>query len=455
MPRKLAGKKVTIVGLGRSAAGAARLLLAAGAKPFVTDSGDAPGLAPWKEQLDALEVPFETGGHSARAFDGCDLLVMSPGVPPGAAPFADAVARGVRMISELELGFLHTQSKVIAVTGTNGKTTTTELLAAMISACGETVSLAGNNACPLSQAVVEQPEAKYAVVEASSYQLETCEKFRPWMACILNLTPDHLGRHGDMAGYAAVKAKIFSRQAAGDIAVLNHDDPYVSACPVPRGVRTLHFSTHHEVADGLWSDGVGIFEGRARVAMVADVPIPGKHNLANALAALTLMRAGGFDWERTLRGLRTFRAVEHRIEFTAEIAGAKFYNDSKSTNIDSLRVALESFSAPIVLIAGGRGKGSDYGALAPLVLARTKHVVTLGEDAPLLEAAFGKLRPTERAASMREAVEKARKAAAPGDVVLLSPGCASFDMYGNFEERGRDFKACVQALAAKSRDTAA
>ena len=208
------------------------------------------------------------------------------------------------------------------------------------------------------------------------------------------------------------------------------------------------------MADGLWSDGEGIFDGRARLATVRDVPIPGKHNLANALAALTIMHAGGFDWQRTLAGLRAFRAVEHRIELTRELDGVAYYNDSKSTNIDSLRVALESFTAPIVLIAGGLGKGSDYRVLRELIAARTKHLVTLGEDAPVIEAAFHDLRPCTRAASMREAVLFARRAAHRGDIVLLSPGCASFDMYNNYEERGRDFKECVHALATATESAA-
>lgn len=455
MESEFTGKRVTVVGLGRSAAGAARLLLEAGARPFVSDAADNVSQAPWRAELERLGVPYETGGHSPRALEECDALVMSPGVPPGADAFTRAVSRGVPVISELELGFLHTRARIIAVTGTNGKTTTTELLRALIAACGEDVVLAGNNDYPLSLAAVERPAAQYAVVEVSSYQLETCRRFRPWLAAILNLTPDHLGRHKTMEGYAAAKARIFAQQGPGDGALVNADDPWKARYPVPPGVRRLEFSIQREVEDGLWSDGDGILEGRARVARAADVPIPGKHNLANALAALTLMRAGGFDWDATLRGLHAFRAVEHRIELCGEIDGARYYNDSKSTNIDSLRVALESFTVPVVLIAGGRGKGSPYGELEPVVRAHVKHLVTLGEDAPLLEAAFAALQPTERAASMRDAVRLARAAASPGDAVLLSPGCASFDMYSNFEERGRDFKAEVRALAAAPEESLA
>lgn len=454
MKSPFAKKHVTIAGLGRSALGAARLLQAVGAHPFVTDAADVPSMQPWKNELDALGVPYECGGHTERAIDPCDLLVMSPGVPAKAPAFAPLLARGVPMIAELELGFLHTQARVIAVTGTNGKTTVTELLRAILAECGERVVLAGNNATPLSLAALEAPDARYAVVEVSSYQLETCEQFRPWLGCVLNLSPDHLARHTDMNGYAAAKAKLFARQGEGDVAVINEDDPYTRVMPTPSGVRRLGFSLHREVADGLWTDGDGIFEGRARIARLSDIPIPGRHNVANVLAALTLLRAGEFPWEPVLHGLRAFRAVEHRIELVAEIDGVRYYNDSKSTNIDSLRVALESFREPIVLIAGGRGKGADYGVLAPLVTARTRHLVCIGEDAPLLQAAFGTARPTSHAESMAEAVAQARDIAQTGEVVLLSPGCASFDWYNNFEERGHDFKRCVLALCARSEEMA-
>lgn len=446
MNSAFANKRVTIVGLGRSAVGAARLLQSVGAHPFVSDAADTPGMQGWKAELAALGVPYECGGHTERAFGACEVVVMSPGVPASAPVLVPLRARGVPVMAELELGFLHTQARLIAVTGTNGKTTVTELLRAMVAACGERVALAGNNATPLSQAVLEQPEAAYVVVEVSSYQLETCETFRPWLAAVLNLTPDHLARHGDMAGYAAAKARIFARQGVGDVAVVNEDDAYTRAMAVPPGVRRMGFSLHREVADGLWTDGSGIFDGRARVAHLSDIPIPGRHNVANVLAALTLMQAGGFAWEQVLHGLRHFAGVEHRIELVAEIDGARYYNDSKSTNIDSLRVALESFQAPIVLIAGGRGKGAPYDSLAPLIAAHTRQVVCIGDDAPLLEAAFGGVRPCVRAESMAEAVALARGAAQPGDVVLLSPGCASFDWYNNFEERGHDFKRCVRAF---------
>jgi UDP-N-acetylmuramoylalanine--D-glutamate ligase len=252
-----------------------------------------------------------------------------------------------------------------------------------------------------------------------------------------------------MENYAATKSRIFARQTWGDAAVLNLDDPYTAQMVPPEAVRRIGFSLSEWTVDGFWQDGKSILAGDRAVAALTDNPLPGRHNLANVLAALAMMHAGGFEWDRVLAGLRAFRGVEHRIERVAELDGVAYYNDSKSTNIDSLRVALESFEQPLVLIAGGRGKGSSYAALREVVKGRVKHLVTLGEDAPLLEETFGDLTPFRRASGMAEAVALARGGAAPGDVVLLSPGCASFDLYRNFEERGRHFKACVRALAGK------
>lgn len=441
----LQGKQVTVFGLGRSAVGAARLLLREGAVVFVTDSADRPEHARYRSALEDLGVPYETGGHSARAEEAA-YAIASPGVPPDIPPLQRLRERGVSVIGELELGTRFCRSKMIAVTGTNGKTTTTEWLRCMIAACGRTVGLAGNNDNPLSMAVLADPAPEFMVLEVSSYQLETADTFHPTAACVLNLTPDHLGRHKTMEGYAAVKNRLFARQGAGDTAVLNADDAYVSAMAVPAGVRRVEFSLRGPVRDGLWLED-GLLRGSEGQSFpVAESPLPGRHNIENALAALALMQAAGFDWESACASLKGFRGVEHRIEWVGEAQGTGYFNDSKSTNIDSLRVALESFSRPVVLIAGGRGKGSDYSVLAEGVRAHVARMITLGEDAPKLEAAFGALVPWERAESMADAVLRARRAATPETDVLLSPGCASFDLYENFEERGRDFKACVRRL---------
>ncbi|MBX7257460.1 MAG: UDP-N-acetylmuramoyl-L-alanine--D-glutamate ligase [Candidatus Hydrogenedentes bacterium] len=438
------GKKVTVVGLGRTAIALVRLLVREGAEPFVTEYSDAESLTPFKDELCTLGVPFETGGHTDTAFDGAALIIPSPGVPPRLAPIEAARARGANVIGEIEFSSHFCTSKALAVTGTNGKTTTTELLRALVDACGHSVALAGNNEVPLSAAVLRDPQPEYIVIEVSSYQLETARSFRPWIAAVLNVTPDHLARHGDMDGYAAVKSRLFANQRAGDSAVLNADDERVAAMRVPKEARRLTFSLSGRVDDGLWLRGNEFCEGDAPVALTSDTLLRGRHNYENVCAALTMMRAGGFDWAKTIEGLRQFRGVEHRIEWVDSQNGVDYFNDSKSTNIDSLRVALESFENPVVLIAGGRGKGADYRVLRDLVRSRIKALVTIGEDAPVLEEAFGDLVGVRHATDMGEAVRLAAETATQGDAVLLSPACASFDMYDNFEHRGRVFKDCVR-----------
>jgi UDP-N-acetylmuramoylalanine--D-glutamate ligase len=336
------------------------------------------------------------------------------------------------------------------VTGTNGKTTTTELARHLIEGCGHSVVLAGNNATPFSEAVLVEPPPGFIVLEVSSYQLETAREFRPWISAVLNVTADHLGRHGTKASYAAVKNRICAAQRAGDVAVLNADDPWTSRMEVPDGAARWTFSLATPQPRGLWLDGDVIRAGDEAVAAAGGIRLRGRHNLQNALAALTMMRAGGFDWPSALAALQTFTGAEHRIERVASVGGVAFYNDSKSTNVDSLRAALESFDRAVVLIAGGRGKGSDYRVLRELVRAKVKKLVTMGEDAARIEAAFEDLVPVERAATMEDAVRKAARPAGPGDVVLLSPACASFDMFDDFEHRGRTFKAAVSILAGES-----
>ena len=348
-------KKVTLVGLGRSSVAAAQLLLRHGACPFITEHGNSASLMPWRDQCAQLEIPVETGGHSDNVFQRTDLIVLSPGVPPTALKVLEAQQRGIPVVGELELAWRFCAAKGIAVTGTNGKTTVTALLRDMIVACGHSVALAGNNDTPLSTVVLADQQPEWVVLEVSSYQLETVDQFHPAIACVLNVTPDHLSRHGTIETYAAVKGGIFRRQGSGDAAILNADDPLVASLPVPENVRRFYASMKEKSPDTFTADDRNIYFGEDAIAACTDNPLPGKHNLGNVLAALAIMRAGGFDWQRVLEGLRNFKGVEHRIEHVICLGGADYYNDSKATNIDSLRVALESFSRPIVLLAGGRG----------------------------------------------------------------------------------------------------
>jgi len=432
--------------MGRSTTAAARLLLHRGARPFITESADGPKIDPWRAQCLEMGVPFEVGGHSMDAFEGAEMVITSPVVPVAADFLAPMRVRGIPIIGELELAARFCRSRIIALTGTNGKTTATELLRAMIAACGHTVDLAGNNDRPLSLVALPDEQPEFVVVEASSYQLETADTFHPWIAAVLNVTPDHLKRHGTMEGYAAAKAHIFRRQGPGDIAVVNADDSFTRAMEAPADVERIEFSLSREAPVDAWMADDGFYLRGGRIAKTGDNPLPGRHNAENVLCALAMLAAGGFDRAGLAAGLRAFQGVEHRIEHVLQDNGVDWYNDSKSTNVDSLRVALESFARPIVLIAGGQAKESDYRVIRDLFAVHVKHMVAIGDDAPKFADAYGDLSPWERAADMDDAVARARRAAAAGDVVLLSPGCASFDWYGNFEERGRDFKRAVHAL---------
>ncbi|MCC6488599.1 MAG: UDP-N-acetylmuramoyl-L-alanine--D-glutamate ligase [Candidatus Hydrogenedentes bacterium] len=442
----LRNRKVTLVGMGKTTLAAVRLLLREHAEPFVTEKAPRENVLEAAEDLESLGVSYECGGHTDRAFSGAEYVIPSPGVDPRMGPIAEATRNGARILCEMELASRYNRSRVLAVTGTNGKTTTTELLRALVESCGHRVLLAGNNELPFSAAVLADPAPEFIVLEVSSYQAELNQTFRPWLAAVLNVTPDHLARHESMVGYAEAKGRLLALQRESDFAVLNADDPMVEAMAALTKASCRRFSLARRVTQGLWTDGEGIYEGDLQVASSSDTRLKGRHNLANVLSALAMMRAGAFDWGRTLEGLRQFRGVEHRIEFVARINGVDYYNDSKSTNIESLRVALESFDVPVILIAGGRGKGADYRVLNDLVTRRVKRMITLGEDAPLLEQAFESRVCTERAGDLAYAVRRAASIAKPGDIVLLSPACASFDMFTGFEHRGRVFKDCVRSL---------
>ncbi len=437
---------VTIVGMGRSAAGAARLLKKHGARPFVSDASDNASLAPWIADLDSQAIPYEVGGHTDRAWSSPALVVLSPGVPPAIPPLTAMRARGVEIIGELELASRFAQASLLAVTGTNGKTTVTELLQHLITACGYRSHLAGNNHTSFSAALCDDDAPDYYVLEVSSYQLESVTSFAPWIGAVLNVTPDHLGRHGSMEKYAADKARVFGgAQRCSSFGVLNADDEIVDGMSTPRGTERIQFSLAGPVARGLHIEGDTLWiDGEAHGPIL--FPLPGPHNRANTLAALAMMQVGGFDLACCLRALPDFTGVEHRLEALGESGGCLWYNDSKSTNVDSLRVALESFDVPLILIAGGQGKGSSYDTLVPLIRARVAHLIAYGAEGPTLAAAFDGIVPLTVVTAMDEAVEMAHSSCTPGGTVLLSPGCASFDQYSDFEARGAHFKGLVAAL---------
>ena len=453
--RDVWGKKVTVVGLGRTSMALVRLLLRHGAKPWVTEQSDSSVSRDHIDFLKTFKVPYELGGHTPAAFTDAAFVIPSPGVAPGIEPIQQAAAAGATVISEMEFAYEYCNSAIIAVTGTNGKTTTTELIRAIIESCGRSVALAGNNDYPFSAAVLEDPAPEFMVLEVSSYQLELTQTFRPWIGALLNVGVDHLGRHQTLQKYAAIKQLIFANQQAGDHAIFNASDR--ATCPAESvdDRAVWPFSLDSRQAQGVWLDGDTIRHGDEAIGQQSDAQLVGRHNGENVLAALSVARAAALPWEEVLEGLRGFAAVEHRIERVTTIDDVAYYNDSKSTNVDSLKVALETFGceededtrAPVVLIAGGREKESDYSVLIDLVADRVSTLVTFGEAAPLFEGIFGGRVSTTRASGMDDAVLKAAAVARGGDVVLLSPGCASFDMFANFEERGEEFKRQVFKLA--------
>jgi len=449
----VSGSRVLVVGLARSGRAAVDLLLRGGATVAATDLRLADELELPVDAWVAGGVELVLGAHPNGLLDRVDLVVVSPGVPSNAPLVADARRRGLPVIGELELAYRAARGTWLAVTGTNGKTTTTALLGELVRTTGRPVVVAGNIGVPLSREVQELPDAGFVVAEVSSFQLETIERFRPRVAVLLNLTEDHLDRYSSFDEYVSAKLRIFENQTEEDIAVLNVDDPIVSAAARDVAATVVTVSTTTEVSDGVFVRGGAIVSrlgGRETVVLgVDEIGIPGPHNLANAAAALAAACSVGVEPEEAAEVLRRFAPLPHRTETVAEIDGVLYVNDSKATNVESVRCALVSFGRPIVLIAGGQDKGSDFSVLGDLVRERVKAVVLIGEAAPKMADAFEGLADIETASSMRDAVATAAGKAAPGDVVLLSPGCASFDMFRDYEDRGRRFKHEVTRLRAR------
>jgi UDP-N-acetylmuramoylalanine--D-glutamate ligase len=446
----LAGRRVTVVGLARSGVAACRLLLAFGASVGGTDVRAREALPDEVWGLQAAGVRLHLGSHPPEAFRGVDLVVVSPGVPVGHEALAGCRRHGIPVMGELELAFRVTTADVIAVTGTNGKTTTTTLVGHLVAGAGRPVLVGGNIGRPLAADALAVPGDGLVVAEVSSFQLETAERFHPRVAALLNLTPDHLDRHGTLAAYAEAKARIFRRQGARDWAVINADDPGAAALAGRAPGRVLWFSRTRAVAEGALVRAGWItlrLEGRETpIAPLSEIFLRGDHNVENVLAATACAAWAGVEPERLRAGIRGFRGVAHRLEWVRELEGVLFYNDSKGTNVDATRKALASFRGPIVLIAGGRDKGQDFAPLAAAANGRVKAGVLIGEGRATLGPALRGVTVVHEADSMGSAVRTAFGLAVPGDVVLLSPACASFDMFRDYEHRGEIFKAEVLAL---------
>jgi UDP-N-acetylmuramoylalanine--D-glutamate ligase len=450
------GKTVLVVGLARSGLAAARLLQRHGARVIGTDTKSASQL-PGVGDLEALGVELVLGTSDARLLSRVDALVISPGVPPSAALVAESDRLGVPSVSEVELAFQASSAPWLAITGTNGKSTTTALAGALLGAAGRAHWVAGNIGNALSEGIEDVAADGVVVAEVSSFQLERTVSFRPRVAVLLNLTPDHLDRYPDVAAYAAAKARVFAFQTDDDFAVLNADDPETLRLASGGCARALTFSRRGRVSSGAFVEDGALWwtrESRAeRLLAAGELGIPGPHNVENALAAVAAVGAlGVLDTAEgraaVAQGLRDFHGLEHRIEPAGTVNGRRFFNDSKATNVDSMRQALLSFGHPLTVLAGGRDKHGDFPGLAALAEERIDHLVLLGEAAPVIAAAWPRV-PQERAADLADAVRRAYRVTPEGGVIVLSPGCASFDMFKDYEDRGRRFKDEVKKLAER------
>ncbi|MBK8575487.1 MAG: UDP-N-acetylmuramoyl-L-alanine--D-glutamate ligase [Elusimicrobia bacterium] len=441
------GRHVLVLGLGKSGVAAARLLAGLGARVAVTEKRSKDETRGWVRELPA-GIPIENGTHKFLALSW-DLLIVSPGVPTSL--WAPVRARGVPVWGELELGYRilslagRWPAWSAAITGTNGKTTTTALLGAIFKASGRPTVIAGNIGVPLCAVVNTVTRNTALALEVSSYQLETAEAFRPAVGAVLNVTPDHLARHGTMDAYAKAKFRLFQSQGINDVAVLNAEDPWCRRL-APFVPGKIHWFGDRIPGPGLVWEGERIrgktFSGQWR----PPAHLPGRHNIDNALAAVASARALGVSAAAIARGLADFHGVEHRLERVRTWRGVRYINDSKATNVDSTRVALEAFSGPLTIILGGQDKGAPYTPLIPLLRKKAREILLIGEAADKIEKDVQGRVPLVRCETLARAVDRAAQTSRPGDVVLLSPACASFDQFENFEHRGRCFKELVGAL---------
>lgn len=447
------GKRVLVVGLGKSGVASALFLQSQGARVTVSDAKAEDQLR--EEIPDLLDkgITVETGGHGDRTFRQQDIIVVSPGVPSNESHLLQALQMGIPVIGELELASRFLKGHIIAITGSNGKTTTTALTGEVISRGGWQTFVGGNIGTPAVSFIPRGTDDTYIVLEVSSFQLETIQSFRPEVAVMLNVTPDHLDRHGTMEAYIAAKRRLFENQKPKDHAVFNADDPICVEIASGLKPQILWFSRTTQLERGAFVRNGRIVYRDARgehdIMPVAEISLKGTHNLENVLAAICVGEIVGCEAGRIRAAVKEFKAVEHRLEYVATINGVEYYNDSKATNVDATVKALESFPGNIHIILGGKDKGSDYTVLKPLLRERVKRVYTIGASAEKIESHIGDAAEIVRAGTIDTAVKRAAERAQPGDVVLLAPACASFDQFDNYEHRGRVFKDLVHAVAKK------
>ncbi|MDQ2834137.1 MAG: UDP-N-acetylmuramoyl-L-alanine--D-glutamate ligase [Acidobacteriota bacterium] len=448
----LKNKRVLVVGLGKSGLSAAMFLREQGARVTVSDTRSATALEKEIPALLDAGIMVESGGHGLLTFRRQDLIVISPGVPMETPEVKQVKAFGLPVIGELELASRYLQGRVVAITGANGKTTTTTLVAKLCHDSGMTTQVGGNIGLPVINLIAGSTSETVNVLEVSSFQLETVEQFHPSIAVILNITPDHLDRHGSFENYVAAKQRIFANQGPGDALVLNADDRVTQMCAARAKSEVFWFSATRAVRQGTFvRDGAIVWVGKEGgvtepIMPVTEIPLKGGHNLENVLAAVCVARLASVPAGSIRSTVAQFKAVEHRLEFVRKIDGVEFYNDSKATNVDATMKAIASFTGGIHLILGGKDKESDYSRMTDLLKERVKVVYTIGSAAEKVERQLHGVVKMKAAQTMQTAVAEAAKDAVAGDVVLLSPACSSFDQFDDYEHRGRVFRQLVNEL---------
>jgi len=453
----LNGKKVLVIGLART--GVATSLFCARHEAIVTavDTRSESELAEAAAKLRARNISLQFGGYAEKILDGQDLVIPSPGVPADSAILKAARAHNISVWSEIELADRFLNGRLVGITGSNGKTTTTSLIDHILRNSGFSTLLAGNIGTPLIDVVEQTTDQTITVAELSSFQLELIETFRSNISVFLNLTPDHLDRHGSLEAYAAAKARIFEKQTAADFGILNADDP-ASTPYAPTKPKVFWFSRKQRVAQGAFVRGEEILfrhDGEEEVILnQSEIPLPGAHNLENVLAAVAATRLAGAQPKDIAKAIRSFAGVEHRLEFVAEHNGVRYYNDSKATNVDATLKALDAFPGRIFIILGGKDKGSDYTVLQQPLREKAILALLIGAAAQKIESQITGSVAIERAGTLQRAVEVASRRARRGDIVLLAPACASFDQFENYEQRGRVFKQLVQQLTEQTAHSA-
>ena len=445
----LKGKKVLVVGLGKSGLAAALFLRRRGAHVTVSDARSAEALAKDIPALLDEGIMVETGGHGLLTFRRQDLIVVSPGVPLNTPELAQVKSFGLPVIGELELAARFLKGSTLAITGSNGKTTTTALVGEILEKAGIPTLVGGNIGVPVVALIDQSTDETWSVLEVSSFQLESTQRFHPSIAVILNITPDHLDRHGSFENYALAKERIFAAQDEHDFLVLNADNARAAQAAARSVAKVYFFSVEHSVLQGAWvEDGFLVYRASKdqpveKIMPVSGVPLKGAHNVENVLAAVCASRLAGVTAEQIRSGVESFRAVEHRLEYVATINGVEFYNDSKATNVDATAKAVAAFSSGIHLILGGKDKNSDYTQLAPLLRTRVHAIYTIGYAAAKIESELRGVVSILSCETLDNAVSAAASAARPGEVVLLAPACSSFDQFENYEQRGKVFKQLV------------